>query len=97
MLFLFVCIDASNEERKPLTINNIVENLKEWSDNWIQIANLLSIPSPVINTINVLTSHQSNIGDKDPLYKVIEWWFVNTANPEWTTINDLLSRLSKGM
>ena len=71
--------------------------LERWSDKWVQVANLLNLPTSVISTINVLTSHQPDMNDKAALYKVIEWWFVNTANPEWTAIDDLLYQLRKGM
>ena len=63
-----------------------MKKLEKWSHRWIEIANLLDVPSTVVSTITVLTSHT---GDKNPLYKVIEWWFINTANPEWTVIDQL--------
>ena len=78
-----------------MTVNNIMKTLGKWSDKWIEIAQLLNVPSPVINTINVLTSHQPNMNDEGALYKVVEWWFVNTANPEWTAIDDL-TKISNG-
>jgi len=64
--------------------------MDQFSDNWIIIANLLDVPNLMISTINVITSHQQNEGDA--LYKVVEWWFTHTANPEWTTIDEVIKR-----
>ena len=74
-----------------MTINNVVKVLEPWSEKWIQVSNLLDIPNSVVNSINVLISHQPNMNDLSALYKVVEWWFVNTASPEWTTIDNIIA------
>ena len=78
-----------------MSINSVVKELWKLSGRWVQVANLLKLPTSVVSTINVLTSHQPKIDNKDALRRVIEWWFVNTANPEWTAIDDLVDQLSK--
>jgi hypothetical protein len=47
---------------------------------------MLSLPYTVISSIQVsrLPSNQAS------LRKVVEWWFQNTANPEWSTIHHIL-------
>jgi hypothetical protein len=46
----------------------------------------LGIPFPVIGSIQV--SRLPN--DQASLRKVVEWWFQNTPNPEWSTIHQIL-------
>ena len=68
---------------EPLTINNIMKHLDQMSNQWIRVANVLELPSFVISSIQV-----SQLGnDQASLRRVVEWWFKNTANPEWKTIH----------
>lgn len=78
------------QEKEFITINGIMKRLEKISNKWITVANILKLPTSVISTINALTLHQPTMGDSGALYKVIEWWFVNTANPEWTAIDRML-------
>ena len=71
-----------------LTVHNVVKKLAQWSDKWISIAEGLKVPSAVISTIRVITTHQQS---KDAaLYRVVEWWFANSPNPEWSTIDIMI-------
>lgn len=79
-----------------MTVSNITKKLKGLSKEWVQVASLLNLPASVISTINAVISHQPDMGDEDALYKVIAWWFVNTASPEWTAIDGVVDQLSKG-
>jgi hypothetical protein len=69
-----------------LTVNRIIKSFEHVSNHWIEIATELGIPSPVINSIQV--SRLPN--DQASLRKVVEWWFQNTPNPEWSTIHQIL-------
>ena len=74
-----------------LTVRNVVKELAPWSDKWISIAEHLEVPSAVISTIRVITTHQQS---KDTaLYKVVEWWFAKSPNPEWPTIDSMIAEL----
>ena len=85
-LVLLFCVHA-----EILTVRNIVKKLEPWSDKWISIAEYLEVPSAVISTIRVITTHQQS---KDAaLYKVVEWWFANNPNPEWPTIDSVIVEL----
>ena len=74
-----------------MTVRYIIKHLRQWSNMWIKIAELLGVPSSVISTISVITTHQRS--DETALYKVVEWWFKNTANPEWTAIHHVITQL----
>ena len=52
------------------------------SDKWVRVAEELNVPDHVLNSI--VASRLKD--DEASLRKVIEWWFKNTANPEWSTI-----------
>ena len=49
---------------------------------WIRVSKLLGVPTAVSDSILV-----SRLNDESSLRRVVEWWFKNTANPEWTAIN----------
>ena len=76
------------------TVQNVVNKLTKWSDKWIIIAELLKVPSSVISTIRVITAHQQS--EDTALRKVVEWWFINTPNPELTAIDDVIVALLEG-
>lgn len=80
-----------------MSVFDVFERLRKWSEKWVYVAGLLGLPASVISAINILTSHQPDMGDEGALHKVIEWWFVNSANPEWTAIDDVLKHLAEGM
>ena len=69
-------------------MNNITSTLEKISKEWIRIAQLLDVPSNIINIIHV--SHLKD--DKMKLKKVVEWWFKNTPNPEWKIIQVVLEK-----
>lgn len=71
---------------ESLTVSSITKFLDHLSSQWVNVANRLSLPSPVVTSIQVsrLPSNQAS------LRKVIEWWFQNTPNPEWGTIQEAL-------
>ena len=79
LLFFFPALGS-------LTVNNIMKFLDHLSNEWIKVANRLLLPSPIITSIQVsrLPSDQAS------LRKVIEWWFQNTPNPHWDTIQGVL-------
>ena len=60
--------------------------LDPLSCQWVKVANRLLLPSNIVNSIQVsrLPSDQAS------LRKVIEWWFQNTSNPDWGTIQEVL-------
>ena len=70
-----------------LTINNIVNFLThhQLSDQWVKVAEELKVPNRVLSSIVV--SHQND--DEASLRKVLAWWFKNTPNPEWSTIQNI--------
>ena len=89
-LMYSLCIDV-NKYSEILTVRNIVKKLAAWSNKWISIAEHLEVPSAVISTIRVITTHQQS---KDTaLYRVVEWWFANNPNPEWLTIDSVIVEL----
>ena len=53
---------------------------------WVKVAELLNVPTDIVDSI--LASHLND--DAASLQKVVEWWFRNTAKPEWVTINNIL-------
>ena len=60
--------------------------LEHLSNEWVEVANRLPLPSPIITSIQA--SQLSS--DQTSLRKVIEWWFQNTPNPDWGTIQEVL-------
>ena len=91
-LVLLFCVHVDVDKyAEILTVRNIVKKLEPWSDKWISIAEHLEVPTAMISTIRVITTHQQS---KDTaLYKVVEWWFANNPNPEWPTIDDVIVEL----
>ena len=67
---------------KNFTVNNIVKTLEPISKRWIEVATLLELPDTIISSIQV-SRLPNNLAS---LRKVVEWWFQNTANPEWNAI-----------
>ena len=72
--------------QEHLTVNNIVKALDALADQWIRVADCLSVPGTVVD--GILVSRLPN--DKASLRRVVEWWFKNSANPEWITIQEIL-------
>ena len=58
------------------------------------MAERLEVPSAMISTIRVITTHQHS-GDT-ALYKVVEWWFANNPNPEWAAVNKVIEEFERG-
>ena len=89
---LFYCYyyNAGMQIVESLTVGNICDMLANYSEKWMKIADLLVldesqiVKKDVINSILVL-----RCSDKESLRRVVEWWFMNTANPEWSTIKNL--------
>ena len=67
-----------------LTVDNVLTYLYPWSHQWVTVANKLHLPTLVINSIQA-----SQVSDRASLKTVVEWWFQNTANPEWNTIEGI--------
>ena len=65
--------------------------LHPWSEKWITVAELLKVPSEVISKIRIVTTGQQS--DDTALYKVVQWWFKNSPNPEWTAISEVVADL----
>jgi hypothetical protein len=82
----------AGQRGRVLTVNRIVKSFEHISDHWIEIATELGLPYPVISSIQV--SRLPN--DQASLRKVVEWWFQNTANPEWSTIYQVLEGIVWG-
>ena len=59
--------------------------LQHLSNDWLKVANRLPLPSRIVTNIPV-----SRLSDQASLRKVIEWWFQNTPNPDWGTIQEVL-------
>ena len=66
-----------------MTVANAVNVLLKLSDQWIRVASSLGLPSSVTDIITVSSRMDAQVA----LRKVVEWWFMNNANPEW---NDIL-------
>ena len=60
--------------------------LDHLSSQWVEVANRLPIPSPVVSSIQVSRLPS----DQACLRRVIEWWFQNTSNPDWSTVQKVL-------
>ena len=74
-----------------LSVSNVVKTLRPWFEKWIYVAKLLRIPSEVISKVGVITTRQQS--EDTALYKVVEWWFKNSPNPEWTTVSEIVAAL----
>ena len=74
-----------------MTIANAVNMLLKLSDQWIWVASLLGLPSSVIDVITVSCQKDNQVA----LKKVVEWWFMNNANPEWDDIHQVLNPFGK--
>ena len=70
-------------------MSNAANSLLQLSDKWIVVASSLGVPSSAIDVINV----SSRRDDQVALRKVVEWWFMNTANPEWNQVYDVLIKV----
>ena len=82
---MYLCLLGAQNDSANLTVNNIILALKGYSDQWIRIAEMLSLPNAVVSSILV-----SRLKDNEAsLRKVVEWWFKNTPNPEWAAIDDV--------
>ena len=60
--------------------------LEHLSSQWSDVARKLEIPDLIVTRIKV--SRLRN--DRAYLKKVVEWWFQNTPNPNWDTIQEVL-------
>lgn len=56
------------------------------SDQWVVVANKLQLPNSVIKRIQSSHYHNSLVS----LRKVVEWWFQEAANLEWSIIRQVL-------
>ena len=70
-----------------MTIANAVSMLLKLSDRWIRVASLLGLPSSVTDVITVSCRKDDQVA----LRKVVEWWFMKNANPEWGDIHQVLN------
>ena len=77
--------------RGGLSVSNVLKALRPWSEKWINVAELLEIPSEVISKIRIITTGQQS--EDTALYKMVEWWFKNSSNPEWTAISEVVAAL----
>ena len=71
-----------------LTVNSIINILDHLSSQWVTVANRLLLPCRIVNSIQVSRLPS----DQACLRKVIEWWFQNTPNPNWETIQEVLQK-----
>ena len=88
-ILFFSFVEAMH--RGGLSVSNVVKTLRPWTERWINVAQLLKVPSDVISKIRVITTGQQS--EDTALYKVVEWWFKNSPNPEWTTISEVVAGL----
>lgn len=63
-----------------------MKRLEHLSDQWVMVANRLPLPGSITNSIQVSRLPD----DHASLRKVVEWWFKNTPNPDWDTIQEVL-------
>ena len=47
----------------------------------MKVASFLKVDDDVVNSVLV-----SRLDNKSSLKKIVQWWFINTANPEWKTV-----------
>ena len=62
--------------------------LLQLSDKWIVVASSLGVPSSAIDVINASSRRDNQVA----LRKVVEWWFMNTSNPEWNQVHQVLNQ-----
>ena len=77
--------------KEPLSVNNIcktIAKIETFSGQWIKVAELLKVNRDIVDSILV-----SRLTDTTSLRKVVEWWFMNTANPEWSAIEKICKLL----
>ena len=77
-----------------LSVSKVVKTLRPWSERWMNVAEILQVPSEVISKIRVITTGKQS--EDSALYKVVEWWFKNSPNPEWTAILSVESMMFNG-
>ena len=77
-----------------LSVSKVVKTLRPWSERWMNVAEILQVPSEVISKIRVITTGKQS--EDSALYKVVEWWFKNSPNPEWTAILSVESMMLNG-
>ena len=76
--------------KECLTVNNAVKALVLMAGEWIRVSELLGVPSSVVDSILV-----SRLKNEDSLRRVVEWWFKNMANPEWTAIQKITTPIQE--
>ena len=69
-------------------MSNAANVLLQLSDKWIVVASSLGLPSSAVDVITVSSQRDNQVA----LKKVVEWWFTNTANPEWDQIHQVLNQ-----
>ena len=74
-----------------LTVTSICNKLDSISNRWITVAELLKVDYDVINSVMV-----SRFDDKSSLKNVVQWWFMNTTNPEWNTVIEVFDCIMEG-
>ena len=82
---IFLIHVGGEKYQEPLTVSYAVNVLLQLSDKWIVVASSLGLPSSAIDVINVSSQRDNQVA----LRKVVEWWFMNTANPEWDQIHQV--------
>ena len=85
---IFLIHVGGEKYREPLTVSYAVNVLLQLSDKWIVVASSLGLPSSAIDVITVSSRRDNQVA----LRKVVEWWFTNTANPEWNQIHQVLNQ-----
>ena len=85
MIFFII---GGEKYREPLTVSNAANVLIQLSDKWIVVASSLGVPSSAIDVINVSSRRDNQVA----LRKVVEWWFMNTSNPEWNQVHQVLNQ-----
>ena len=51
----------------------------------MRAASFLNVDDDVVHSVVV-----SRLDDKSSLRKIVQWWFMNSANPEWKTVLEVL-------
>ena len=67
------------------TVSSVCKKLHDCSDKWMRVAKLLKVDNLVVSSILV-----SRLNDAASLNRVVEWWFMNTSNPEWSEVVEVL-------
>lgn len=63
-----------------------MKTLDTIANQWIRTAELLGVPTSIVDSI--LVSRLQD--DRASLRRVVQWWFKNTPNPEWSAIQGVL-------